>query len=147
LFGEAMRTGQVVSIFTKQALAGEPITIEGNGSQTRDFNYIANMVQAILKVTQILDEIRQNWKGFGSFNVWNIGSGEEVSLKDFVNLVLKVTGSKSEIAYKPWRPGEEGRLCVSIEKAKYELGYEPKVTVEEGLRRMVDWMKRGGEFT
>ncbi len=140
LFGENMRTGQVVSIFTRQALLGQPITLEGDGSQTRDFNYVGNMVEAILKVTSRLYSEDELPKG-QIFNVWNIGMGEEITLKDFVGLVLQATDSKSEIQYKPWRPGQEGRLCISIEKARQELGYDPHVSVADGLKLMADHMK------
>ena len=132
LFGPMMRTGEVVSIFSHQALMNEPITIEGDGSQTRDFNYVDNMVNAIMHVVERPRE---------GFNVWNIGSGTEWTLLQLVREILQLSGSKSRIVHRGWRPGEEGRLSVSIEKAKRELGYEPSVSVQEGLRRLISWMK------
>lgn len=138
LFGERSRPRQVIAIFMRQALKGEPITIEGDGSQTRDFNYAGNMVQAILTVTSRIARASQE------FDVWNIGSGEETSLKQLVETILKVTKSSSKIVNKPWRLGEEGRLCISIEKAKRELGYRPSLGLEEGLKRAADWALSSG---
>lgn len=141
LFGPRMRSKQVVAIFARQATEGKDITLEGDGSQTRDFNYVDNMVDAILKVTQMQHEGNSEGRTLGGFHVYNIGSGVEMSLKGLVLRILSITGIHSEIVYKAWRPGEEGRLSVSIEKAKKELGYEPKVSVDEGLSRLIDSLR------
>jgi nucleoside-diphosphate-sugar epimerase len=140
LFGERMRQGQVVWIFTQQALNDEPITIEGTGEQTRDFNYVSNMVDVLMKI------MGSQWYSDGKLkpgkcDIWNIGEGKERSIKEFVDLVISITNSKSKIEHKPWRPGEEGRLCISIEKARKELEYEPKVSTEEGMTQLVGWMR------
>lgn len=132
LFGPGMRTGQVISIFCRQAVNNQPITLEGDGTQTRDFNYVDNMVEAIKTVISTPKE---------GFNVWNIGSGTEWSLRDLVDKILAISGSSSKVEYKPWRPGEEGRLSISIEKAKTELGYKVRVSVEEGLARFLGSMR------
>ena len=139
LFGPRMRTKQIVAIFTRQALEGEPITIEGDGLQTRDFNYVDNMVGAILKVTQ-LQQLSEHERLRG-FHVYNIGSGVEMSVLDLVRKIIQLTKSKSDVIFKEWRPGEEGRLCVSIEKARKELGYEPQISVEEGLQRLIAYLQ------
>ncbi len=138
LFGERSRPRQVVAIFMRQAIKGEPITLEGDGYQTRDFNYVGNMVQAILKVASRLA------KSPKEYDVWNVGSGEETSLKQLVETIIDVTGSSSKAVNKPGRPGEEGRLCISIEKARRELGYVPAIGLREGLKRAADWEVSSG---
>jgi nucleoside-diphosphate-sugar epimerase len=134
LFGERSRPRQVVPIFVRQALSNSSITIEGTGAQTRDFNYVANMVEGIVRAMKKIE------RGSG-YQVWNVGSGEEVSIKALVDSIIRICGSSSEIVNKPPRLGEEGRLCMSIERARNELGYSPKVSIEEGLMRTVASMR------
>ncbi len=124
LYGPNSRTKQVVPIFIRQALAGKPITIEGDGSQSRDFNYVDNMVSGIIHALA-----RPEVKG-----TFNIGSGREVSIKELAELIVKLADSSSEIQTGPWRPGEQGvQLAVDIGKAKRELSYWPDHSLEHGL--------------
>jgi len=135
MFGEGSRMAQVIPIFIRQAIRNEPITLEGDGSQTRDVNYVKNTANAILNA---LDS------GF-THGTWNIGSGKEISVRELAGLIVKLAGSESEITNKPWRPGERGlRLFLSIEKAKKELSYSPMYSQEEALGRTIDWIKRLG---
>jgi UDP-glucose 4-epimerase len=138
LYGPASRTKQVVPIFIRQALAGKPITVEGDGSQSRDFNYVGNLVSAIHSV------IAKQVNG-----VYNIGSGQEVSIKQLAEMVIYATSSytmlntnttmrTSKVTFGPWRPGEKGvQLNVSIDKARRELEYKPVFSLHEGLAKTV----------
>lgn len=133
LFGENSRMKQAIPIFIRQALKSEPVTVEGDGAQTRDFNYVGNMVEGI--VTALNSDYRQG--------VWNIGSGREVSINELAKMIIKLTNSESKVVNTQWRPGEKGlRLSVSIEKAEKELGYKPKWSLEEGLKRTIAWLSR-----
>ena len=135
MFGEGSRLSQAVPIFIRQALRGEPITVEGDGSQTRDINYVGNATDAIVAA---LNSPLDN-------GTWNIGSGTEISIKELAKLIIDLTNSKSEIIFKPWRLGERGlRLFLSIDKARRDLHYSPTCTLEAGLRRTIDWIKRYG---
>ncbi len=130
MFGERSRQNQVIPIFIRQALAGKPITVEGDGSQSRDFSYVGNTVDGIL----LAIERTEGW------NVWNIGSGHEASILELAKGIIEATHSSSEIVHGPWRAGEPGlRLSVSIEKARKELDYEPRVSTHEGLERTARW--------
>lgn len=131
IFGQKSRLKQVMPIFIKQALKNEPITIEGDGSQSRDFNYVENVIDAIMLVA--------NSKTTG---VYNIGSGEERTILDVAREVIESCDSKSQILSKPWRAGEKGlRLPLSVEKAKRELGYKPRISFKEGLAKTIEWIK------
>jgi nucleoside-diphosphate-sugar epimerase len=127
MFGEASRSKQVVPIFIRQALAGKDITVEGDGSQSRDFNYVGNMVHGIqLALANHVD---------GTFN---IGSGLEVSIKEMAEAIIRLSGSSSQVHFGPWRPGEQGlTLQISIDKAREQLGYVPQVRFAEGLSRTI----------
>jgi UDP-glucose 4-epimerase len=136
LYGPASRTKQVVPIFIRQALQGKDITVEGDGSQTRDFNYVGNMVEAIRTVLG---------REFAT-GTFNIGSGREVSIAELAEAVIsavsRVADTSSKVTYGPWRPGEKGvQLSISIEKAKETLGYSPWMSLEEGLDTTVLWWK------
>lgn len=125
VYGEGMRRNQVVSIFLKQALLNEPITIEGDGSKkSRDLNYVANLVDGIMKAL---------YNGRNG-SIYNIASGTETFLEQLAKVIKIVTMSKSDIITKEERVGESGlRLVLDITKAKNELGYEPKVNLVDGL--------------
>ena len=130
LFGPNSRLQQVIPIFIKQALKDLPITIEGDGSQSTDFNYVMNLVDAMIVMAE------SDVKG-----VYNIAYGTDYSIKDIADLIIKQTNSKSEIKNLPWRSGEKGtKLSLSIEKAKKEFGYSPKVSFEEGIGKTIEWM-------
>lgn len=131
LYGEKMRTNQVIPIFLKNALQGLPITVHGTGEQSRDFNYVDNLVHGILL------GLKKRAQG-----VYNIASGREVKIRELAEMCIKITGSSSKIVHVEQRIGEEGlRLAPDIKKAVNELGYKPEVTLEEGLERTYLWMK------
>jgi len=131
MFGERCRPKQVIPIFITQALAGRDITIEGDGSQSRDFSYVGNTVHAILLA------MKHNETG-----VWNLGCGSECSIGDMAKLIVKLTNSPSKIIFKPWRAGEKGvQLPMSIDKARRELGYTPAFNLKEGLLRTIEWFR------
>lgn len=131
LFGPNSRLQQVIPIFIQQALKNRPITIEGDGSQSTDFNYVRNLVNAMIKMSEI------DIKG-----VYNIAYGKDYSIKNIADLIIKQTNSKSKIENLPWRSGEKGmKLSLSIEKAKRDFGYIPETSFEEGIAKTVDWMR------
>lgn len=132
LYGEHMRK-QVISAFIGQALRNSDITVEGDGSQKKDFNYAKN---AVFAITQAMNSDIRN-------GTWNISDNKEISVKELAELIIRLTDSKSKIIETPWRPGERGlRLWLSIDKARKELNYEPKYSMEEGLKLTIEWMKR-----
>lgn len=133
MYGPASRSKQVVPIFIRQALAGKDITVEGDGSQSRDFNYVKNMVSAIRLILQ----------GGAQSGTFNIGSGLELSIKELAEHIIRIAGSSSKIVNGPWRPGEKGiKLNVSIDKAEKELGYTPTYSVEQGLTETIEWIRQ-----
>ena len=132
MFGEYSRAKQVIPIFINQAIHDRDITIEGNGHQSRDFNYVLNMTGAVNLL----------FKSDIDTGIYNIGSGEEIDLNTLAKTIIDMTNSKSKIVYKPWRLGERGtRLQVSIKKAKRILKYKPVYDFEEGLERTIQYFK------
>jgi dTDP-glucose 4,6-dehydratase len=131
MFGENSRLKQAVPIFIRQALHNKPITLEGDGSQSRDFSYVGNTVHGILLAL----------RGDVTHGTFNIGSGQETTIKELAELVVRLCQSESKIVETAWRPGEKGlRLSISIEKAWKMLSYKPVYTFEDGLTRTINWL-------
>ena len=120
----------VIAIFTGRILRGEPITIFGDGNQTRDYTYVEDVVSANL--------LALNRKE----GTYNIGTGSETSVNELVHLFEKLLGKKIVPVYAAKRQGEVDRIALDIEKAKKELGFEPKYNIEEGIKKTIEWYKK-----
>jgi UDP-glucuronate decarboxylase len=124
--------GRVVPRFLQQALNNEPITIFGDGSQTRSFCYITDQVNGLLKLIS-----RDNLKG----EVINIGNPKELTIVDLAKLVLSITNSKSVLDFFPLPPDDPKRRFPDIHKAISLLDWQPKINLEDGLMRMINMDK------
>lgn len=118
------RDGRVVPNFCVQALRGEPLTIYGDGSQSRSFCYIDDLVRGLLLLMET--------DGLAG-EVVNLGNPREFTMLAFAEAVLQVTGSTSELVFEPLPEDDPRQRCPDITKAKRLLGWEPHVTLEEGL--------------
>ncbi|MFQ6136662.1 MAG: UDP-glucuronic acid decarboxylase family protein [Candidatus Hydrothermarchaeales archaeon] len=136
-YGPRMRAddiyGRVVPRFVEQALSNDPITVFGDGSQTRSFTYVTDQIEGILRLA-----LADNASG----EVVNIGNDKEVSILKLANMVKGITGSSSEIEFLPLPEDDPKRRCPDISKAKELLNWEPKVDLEEGLGRFIDYVKK-----
>lgn len=122
--------GQVVAIFSRKMLAGRPSTIYGDGSQTRDFVYVDDVVAAFVSA-----------KENGSGELINIGSGTELSVAELHSRLRELTGSRYEPQHAPARPGELQRIVIDPAKAGALLGWHPTIPLDEGLKRTVAYFK------
>ena len=132
-YGPRMRTrdGRAVPNFITQALAGRPLTVYGKGSQTRSLCYVSDLVDGILR---LLDS--------GLNTPVNIGNPHELTILQIAKLVKRLTGSKSAIAYKPLPKDDPHVRRPDIRLAKKHLGWSPKVPVEEGLARTIEYFRQ-----
>jgi dTDP-glucose 4,6-dehydratase len=131
-YGERMRPrdGRVVPALICQALAGEPMTVFGDGSQTRSFCYVSDLIEGIYRLLQS-DEKEPT----------NIGNPAELSVLDFARTIQKLTGTKSEIVHRPLPVDDPKVRQPDITKARTKLGWEPKVRLDDGLRRTIDYFR------
>jgi len=131
-FGPRMRLrdGRVVPNFICQALAKEPLTVYGDGSQTRSFCYVSDLVEGLYRLAES-DETSPT----------NIGNPNEMSILDFAEKINQLTGNDAGIAYRQLPVDDPKCRRPDISKAKDVLGWEPKVSLEEGLRLTLDWFK------
>jgi len=129
IYGPRQRAGDyggVISIFRDQALADDPITIEGDGSQTRDFVHVDDVVAANLQAATT-DQTGE---------AYNIGSGTQTSIQELAETIRAVAGSDSEIVHTQPRPGDIEHSVADISKARQELGFEPTYSLPEGLETL-----------
>jgi len=126
------KDGRVVSNFIIQALKGEDITIYGDGSQTRSFCYVDDLVESLVKMMG-------NPQGFiGPVNLGNTG---ETSILDFAKIIIQLTGAKSKIVHLPLPLDDPKQRKPDISLAKRELNWEPRVNVEDGLLKTIEYFK------
>ena len=124
--------GRVVSNFIIQALRNEPITIYGDGSQTRSFCYVDDLIEVFIRLTK-------TEKGFnGPVNTGNPG---EFTIKQLAEKIIEITGSKSELKYMPLPQDDPKQRQPDIGLAKEKLGWEPEIELEQGLNRTIDFFK------
>ena len=119
----------VVSTFIEQALAGNDLTVHGDGMQSRDFVYVDDIVNAMIAAGET-EHVGQ---------AFNIGSGAETTVRELAEAVRDVTDAAVDIIYTDPREGDIHQSVADITKARSQLGYEPTVDLREGLRRTVDW--------
>ena len=122
--------GRVISNFMMQALRGEPLTIYGDGSQTRSFCYIDDLIEGIIRLSRSEEHLPVN-----------LGNPEEFTIHECARAVLEVTGSKSELSYVELPVDDPTRRRPDITKARKLLGWEPSVGLMEGLKRSLDFFK------
>ncbi|MGA1986305.1 MAG: UDP-glucuronic acid decarboxylase family protein [Candidatus Sulfotelmatobacter sp.] len=126
-----LNDGRVVPNFMKQALGGEPLTVYGNGQQTRSFCYVSDEIDGFIRLSKSDEHLPVN-----------IGNPNEFTILECAQLVLKVTGSKSQIRYEPLPPDDPKQRCPDITKARQLLGWKPRVDLETGLRLSLDYFKK-----
>lgn len=124
--------GRVVSNFIMQALKGEEITIYGDGSQTRSFCYVDDMVDGLVSLMQTPDDFT---------GPLNLGNPNEFSILELANLVIKFTESKSKIAFKPLPPDDPQQRQPDISLATTRLNWQPFISLEDGLKETIAYFK------
>ena len=131
-YGPGMRAddGRVVPNFIGQALRGEPLTVYGDGSQTRSLCYIDDLVEGLLAVLEGGDDLPIN-----------LGNPVETTMLELAALVVRLTGSRSQVEFQPLPTDDPKKRCPDISRARELLGWEPKVTLEAGLARTVDYFR------
>jgi dTDP-glucose 4,6-dehydratase len=131
-YGERMQIddGRALPNFITQALRGEPLTVYGDGSQTRSFCYVDDLVEGIIRLL---------WSD--EKDPVNIGNPAEMTILQFAHRIIELSGSRSQVVYKPLPVDDPKVRQPDIAKARRILGWEPKVGLDEGLRSTIDFFK------
>jgi UDP-glucuronate decarboxylase len=128
-----LNDGRVVSNFIIQALKGEEITVYGDGSQTRSFCYIDDMIEGLIRLMDTPDDFT---------GPINLGNPSEISILELAEKVLRITGSKSKIAFKSLPQDDPVRRCPDITLAEEKLGWQPMASLEEGLEKTIGYFNK-----
>lgn len=135
-YGPKMRKddGRVIPTFITQALSNESLTVFGDGSQTRSFCHVSDLIQAIYKLM------------FSNINEpVNLGNPQEITIKELAEKTIELAASKSEITYKPLPQDDPKARRPDISKAQNLLSWQPQISLEEGLQKTIEWFKISSE--
>lgn len=130
VYGPSQRPDLAIHKFMKAILKGEPITMYGDGSTSRDYTYVDDIVQGIMAAIQY-DKTE--------FEIINLGNNYSVPLNDLIALIEKTTGKKANIEQLPEQPGDVSKTFADISKAKKLLGYNPGTKLDDGLKKFYNW--------
>jgi dTDP-glucose 4,6-dehydratase len=125
-----LRDGRVVPAFIGQALRGEALTIFGDGSQTRSFCYVSDLIDGIFRLA--MSDFHEPV---------NIGNPREMTIKQFAEEIIRITGASSEIEYRPLPVDDPKVRQPDITRAKKVLQWEPRVDFDEGIRKTIDFFR------
>ncbi len=123
--------GRIVPNFIRQALRGEPLTVYGDGSQTRSFCFVDDLVDGLVR----LSRSQEHWPV-------NLGNPEEMTVLEFARRIRALAGSRSDIVFEPLPEDDPQRRRPDISKARAVIGWSPHIGVEEGLTRTIEWFRK-----
>jgi nucleoside-diphosphate-sugar epimerase len=125
--------GRLVPNFITQALNGRPLTIHGDGTQTRSLCYVSDLVEGLMRAMFTPETAGE---------IYNLGNPEEHSVREFAELIIRLCGSASQIVFEPKRQDDPERRCPDISKARRVLHWEPRVALESGLSQTIAWFRQ-----
>jgi len=132
VYGPRGRPDMAIYLFSESILQDRTVGVYGDGSSSRDYTYIDDIVQGVVATTE---------REFG-FEIFNLGESETTVLLDMIRLLEKALGRKARVQHLPEQPGDVPRTCARIEKARGRLGYRPGIKIQEGIPRFVEWLKK-----
>lgn len=132
VYGPRQRPDMAIHTFTKAITEGEEIKIFGDGASIRDYTYIDDIIDGIMSSMELPC----------SFEIINLGNSAAVSILDLIGILENKLGKKARISFHPIQPGDVPATCADITKARSLLGCEPRVPLEKGIERFVEWYKK-----
>lgn len=149
VYGPWGRPDMAPFIFTKKILAGEPIDVFNHGHHKRDFTYIDDIVEGVVRTLDQVALPNSDWSAQAPdpatskapYRIYNIGSNNPVELSHFIEIIEKRTGKKAQKNLLPMQPGDVLATYANIDSLSNEVGYKPETPVEEGMANFVDWYR------
>ena len=149
VYGPWGRPDMAYFSFTKKILAGEPIDIFNNGNHQRDFTYIDDIIEGVIRILDKIPEPNPAWSGdhpdsatsTAPYRLYNIGNNTTVELMRYLEVLEGCLGKKAEKNMLPLQPGDVQATYADIDDLVRDVGYRPETTIEEGLARFVDWYR------
>jgi len=134
VYGPRQRPEMAIHKFARLIMEGTPLPRFGDGRTERDYTYIDDILDGVVKA---LDRAK-------GYTIYNLGESRRVSLAHLIELLEKEIGRRAVVEALPEQPGDVKMTCADISRARRDLGYDPRVPIEEGIRRFVAWLKAGG---
>ncbi|BBI32096.1 NAD-dependent epimerase [Cohnella abietis] len=149
VYGPWGRPDMAYYSFTKNIREGRPIPVFNEGKMRRDFTYINDIVEGIVRIIPLAPESNPDWdreqadpgSSSAPYRVYNIGNHQPVPLMTMIRTIEQAVGKPAEIEYKPMQPGDVTATYADIDELRRDTGFYPSTPIEEGLRRFVDWYK------
>ena len=149
VYGPWGRPDMALFLFTKAILAGEPINVFNYGKMKRDFTYIDDIVEGIVRITNKIPEPDLKWSGarpdpgssYSPYRIYNIGNNQPVELLTYISVLERKLGRKARKKMLPLQAGDVPATCADVDDLMRDVGFRPSTTVEEGIDKFVDWYK------
>lgn len=149
VYGPWGRPDMALFIFTKKILAGEPIDVFNHGNHKRDFTYIDDIVEGVIRTLDQVASPNEAWSGQvpdpgtskAPYRIYNIGSNNPVELSRFIEIIEQRTGKKAQKNLLPMQPGDVPATYADVDGLINDVGYKPETSVEEGIANFVDWYR------
>lgn len=149
VYGPWGRPDMAIFLFTKAILSGQPIKVFNHGDMKRDFTYVDDIVEGLVRVLGAKPAGVKNWEGpeqaaassTAPYKVYNIGNNTPIKLMDFIEAIEKATGKKAQKQLHPMQPGDVEATYADVSALIRDFGYQPKMGLQEGVKSFVDWYR------
>ena len=147
VYGPWGRPDMALFKFTKSIIAGEPITVFNEGRMKRDFTYIDDIVEGIVRLIPVAPTGDPSWNSgnqdpstsYAPYRIYNLGNNRPMELMQYITVLERAIGRKAIIDWAPMQPGDVQETYADIEKLRQVIGYEPRISIEEGIPKFVEW--------
>jgi len=149
VYGPWGRPDMALFLFTKKILAGEPIDVFNNGEHSRDFTYIDDIVEGVVRSVDRVAEPNEDWDGASPdpgtsaapYRLYNIGNNNPVQLMDYIACLEKALGKKAEMNFLPMQPGDVPETYADVDDLARDIGYQPATNIEDGIAKFIEWYR------
>jgi len=149
VYGPWGRPDMALFLFTSKILAGEPIDVFNNGEHSRDFTYIDDIVEGVVRSMDRVAEPNENWSGdapdpgtsAAPYRLYNIGNNNPVQLMDYIACLEKALGKKAEKNFLPMQPGDVPETHADIDDLARDIGYQTATNIEDGIAKFIEWYR------
>lgn len=149
VYGPWGRPDMAIYLFTKAIIAGEPIKVFNQGNMVRDFTYVGDIVDGMLRVLDQPASSNKTWSGQSPdpssspapYRIYNIGNNDPVKLMDFIEAIEEATGRKAEKEFLPIQPGDVTKTFADVKDLEVDFAYRPNTNIRLGVKKFVDWYR------
>jgi UDP-glucuronate 4-epimerase len=149
VYGPWGRPDMALFLFTKAILEGKPIDVYNQGKMRRDFTYVDDIVEGVMRVTDLTPAPNPAWSGdepdpgtsYAPYRIYNIGNNSPVELLRFIEVLEEKLGRKAVMNLLPIQPGDVPATCADVDDLMRDAGFAPRTTIEEGIARFVEWYR------